>query len=140
MARTDIQVLLKRCTQTLTLLATLVCARTASADPLTVMWDLNSEPEVIGYLVYIGTQPGIYMQSADARNTNSYVFTNAVPGQRYYFVVVAYTGQLMSAPSDEVSAVAGGSANQPPSLVNPGNQSGRVGQTTLLRASRPVPE
>ena len=65
-------------------------ARVAAADTLTLLWNLNPEPEVTGYTVYIGTQSGVYDQTVDVGNTDTYVFPDAVPGQRYYFALAAY--------------------------------------------------
>ena len=38
-----------------TLLGTLVLAQAASADTINLAWDPNPEPEVIGYIVHVGT-------------------------------------------------------------------------------------
>jgi hypothetical protein len=89
----------------LTLMVGLLGARRAAADTLTLMWDFNTEPDVTGYIVYIGTQPGVYAQSVDVHNVNRYAFTRALPGQRYYFAVAAYAGSLLSPLSQEVSGI-----------------------------------
>jgi hypothetical protein len=101
---------------------------TARADTVSLMWDLNAEP-VDGYLLYVGTQSGIYSQTIDVGNTGSHVFTTTVPGQRYYFTVAAYAGNAVSGRSNEVSAV----SNAPPTLANPGNQTSAVGQVIALQ-------
>ena len=120
----------------LALISTLVCARTAAADTLTLQWDLNSEPEVTGYLVYIGTQPGVYSQTIDVQNVDRYLFTNAAPGQQYCFAVAAYADSLVSQLSAEVCGV----SNDYPNLANPGSQAGRVGQSASLQLSGSDPE
>ena len=43
-------------------------AGVAHADTLTLAWDRNSEPEVNGYVVYIGNAPGAYSQQIDVGN------------------------------------------------------------------------
>ena len=35
------------------------------AHTLTLAWDPNPEPEVAGYIVYVGTEPGIYAEQFD---------------------------------------------------------------------------
>ena len=45
----------------------------AHADTLTLAWDRNPEPEVNGYIVYIGNAPGVYTQQIDVGNTIEYV-------------------------------------------------------------------
>ena len=70
----------RRATSALVFLGALVCAQAAAADTLTLQWDPNSEPEVTGYLVYIGTQSGIYSQTIDVQNVVTYQFASAAPG------------------------------------------------------------
>jgi len=104
-------------------------ARVAAADTLTLMWDPNPDTNVAGYMVYVGTESGVYTNSYDVGNTTSFPF-NAAPGQRYYFAVAAYAyGPLIGNRSGEVSA----SSDMAPSLVNPGNQFSVVGQPATLQ-------
>src|SRR6185503_14343503 len=100
-------------------------ARAASADPITLAWDANAASEnVTGYKVYVGTQAGIYTQIFDAGNATSYIFPDAVAGQKYFFAVSAYAlGPVEGLKSTEVS----GWSNAPPTLASPGNQSNIVG-------------
>ena len=102
----------------------------ASADSLTLMWDLNTEPEVTGYEVRYGLQPGVYTQSVNVGNTDTYVLADAVPGQQYCFVVIAYAGTLSSPFSEEVCS---SSANTTPFLSQPFNQSHAIGQSVALQ-------
>ena len=118
----------------------LVCARPAAAETLTLQWDFNSEPEVTGYIVYVGLQSRSYSQSFDVGNANSFVF-NGAPGQRYYFAVVAYAGTVASDLSDEVSGeTTASSGNGAPLLVSPGNQTSIVGQAVSLQLAGSDPE
>lgn len=55
---------------------------------LKVMWDANTEPEVIGYRVYVGPELGVYTFNYDVSGT-TFEFRAGTPGQRYYFAVVA---------------------------------------------------
>jgi hypothetical protein len=112
----------------LAVLGVLFWPQLASADTITLQWDLNSEPEVTGYFLYVGTQSGVYSQTIDVQNTNTYAFASAVPGQRYYFAVAAHAGSAVSPLSNEVSGI----SNSYPVLTNPGNQTGHVGQAVSL--------
>ena len=82
----------------------------AQPQPVTIAWDANTEPGVVGYRVYVGTAPWVYSQVFDAGALTKFTFQNGVPGQRYYFAVSAYaTGSLEGPRSAEVSALIGGS-------------------------------
>ena len=51
------------------------CAGAAHADSLTLAWDPNPEPDVVGYVVYIGNAPGSYTQQVDVAGATQYVVT-----------------------------------------------------------------
>lgn len=113
-------------------LLAVVAARPAAADTLTLMWDRSSDTSVAGYLVYVGTQSGVYSTTFDVGNTTSFSYSNAAAGQPYYFAVAAYyPGPLVGARSAEVS----GLTNAAPVLTNPGNQSNPVGGSVSLGLS-----
>src|SRR5688500_6641528 len=114
----------------------LLAPSAAVAETLTLMWDLNTEPEVTGYRVHIGQQPGIYTQTIDDGNTDTYVLANAVTGQQYCFAVTAVAGALTSGLSQEVCAL----TNDPPYLAQPLNQVGSVGQSVSLQLSGGDPQ
>jgi hypothetical protein len=107
-----------------------VSARAVHADPITLMWDASSDPNVAGYVVYVGTESGTYAQNVDVANATSFTLQNAVAGQQYCFAVSAYVDGPIVGPKS--SAVCGYS-NAPPALVNPGNQTSVVGQHTTLQ-------
>jgi hypothetical protein len=111
-------------------------AMPALAESLTVAWDSSPDPTVIGYTVHIGTQSGTYVQNVNVGNVNSYIFTSALAGQRYYFAVRAYTPTLVSAYSNEVSAA----TNAPPTLLNPGSQTSELNQYVNLQLVASDPE
>lgn len=107
-----------------------VIASSASADTISLTWDPNSEPEVIGYKVHVGSQPGTYTQHIDVGPATTFSFTSAVAGQQYCFAVTAYISGLLEGPrSNEIC----GYSNWPPSLTSPGNQSATVGQADSLQ-------
>lgn len=107
-------------------------ARSAAADTLTVMWDRSADSDVAGYLVYVGTESGVYANAYDVGNSTSFAYSSANAGQAYYFAVAAYfPGPVIGAKSTEVS----GTSNGAPVLVNPGNQSSVVGSPVSLQLS-----
>ena len=66
-------------------------------------WDPNTEPDVAGYKLSYGTQPGEHSVVLDVGNVTTYQF-DPPPGRRYYVVVQAYnTAGELSEKSDEVS-------------------------------------
>jgi hypothetical protein len=67
-----------------------ITAAQAPGLPVTIAWDANSEPSVIGYRVYIGTAPSIYTETVDAGSATSFTYRNGAAGLRYYFAVAAY--------------------------------------------------
>lgn len=108
---------------------TVLLPGTAAADTLTLQWSRNSEADVSGYVVLVGTRPGEYDQSVDVGNADSFTLPQAVPGQRYHFAVLAYSGNVFGALSAELS----GYSNEYPVLANPGNQFGTAGQLATLQ-------
>ena len=73
----------------------------ASAQTLT--WDPNTEPDIAGYVVSVGTQSGVYTSSVDVGNQTSYPITGLDPTLNHYFVVRAYNSQgLYSSYSKEI--------------------------------------
>lgn len=109
-----------------------MAARSAAADTLTLMWDPSPDSSVAGYLVYVGTQSGVYSTTYDVGPTTSFAYSNANAGQAYYFAVAAYfDGPVIGTKSTEVS----GTSNGAPVLLNPGNQSSVVGNPVSLQLS-----
>ena len=78
------------------------------AEKVTVAWDANTEPGISGYRVSYGTASGVHTTTLDVGNQTTTAFTGLTPGQRYYFVVRAYTATQVSPASVEVSGVAVG--------------------------------
>lgn len=105
-------------------------ARAAAADTISLMWDANPEPEIAGYVVHVGTQPGTYTQHLDVGLSTVHSFTGAVAGQQYCFAVSAYFSGPIEGPK---SAEVCGFSNRPPTLVNPGARSSLVSQATTLQ-------
>ncbi len=108
---------------------TVVAAKQAAADTITLQWDPSST--TVGYRVHVGTASGQYSQHLDAGSSTQYAFTTAVAGQRYCFAVSAYllSSQVEGPNSVEVC----GYSNAAPTLQNPGTRSSTVGQPTSLQ-------
>jgi hypothetical protein len=114
-----------------------LAAQSAAADTLTLAWDASPDSSVTGYIVYVGTQAGVYDRTFDVGSSVSFTYLDASPGQRYYFSVAAYSpGPLVGIRSSEVS----GLVDRAPVLVNPGSQIGTVGQPVTLQLSGSDPE
>ena len=85
-------------------------------------WNPNSEEDLAGYIVYYGTQSGVYKNSVDVGNITNSTVGALVPGVTYYFAVTAYDAAgLESGFSYETHYP----ANVPPQ--NPGSGSGGGG-------------
>ncbi len=70
---------------------------------VTVMWNANSEADLKGYRVYVGTSSGARSQVFDVGNVTSTRLTLPL-GSTYFFVVTAYdTSGNESSPSGELS-------------------------------------
>jgi hypothetical protein len=76
------------------------------STPITLVWDPNTEPNLAGYKVYVGTASGVYSTPIDVGNVTSYVVPGLTAGTLYYFVVSAYDlSSNESGRSNEVSAI-----------------------------------
>jgi hypothetical protein len=73
------------------------------AHTLTLVWDPNPEPEVAGYIVYVGTEPGIYAEQFDVGPKSQFVYDAGEAGS-FYFAVAAYApGPTVGPRSAEVA-------------------------------------
>ena len=100
-----------------------------AADSIALTWDANpSGEQVLGYIVYVGTADGDPLEVYDVGDQTTFVYSNAVSGQEYFFAVVAYSAFGWS-PYSEVS----GFANAPPTLVSPGDQKNSVGEAVAVQ-------
>jgi hypothetical protein len=53
-------------------------------------WEANSEPDLAGYRLYVGTMPGLYSGYVDVGKVTAYELTDLLRGMRYYFALTAY--------------------------------------------------
>jgi hypothetical protein len=78
---------------------------TCQAAQVTLAWNQNSEPDVIGYKVYYGNASGDYDWWIDVGNVTTFTVTNLSDGLTYNFAVTAYDSSnppLESTYSNEV--------------------------------------
>lgn len=86
------------------LLLTLCLIGLAKAETFTISWASNSEPDISGYTVSLGTTSGTYTTTYDAGNSNNLALPPLTPSTTYYCTVQAYNLYgLTSEPSQEVS-------------------------------------
>ncbi len=115
---------------------------TSGGATLTVQWDPNTESDLFGYNIYVGTASGDYTQSFDVRTERihggptcpdpydpfkpdccEFTIKNLVSGQTYYLVATAYdVTKNESAYSDELvhTVQAGISPDTPKGLMYKG--------------------
>lgn len=74
------------------------------AQSVTLAWDTSPESDIAGYVVYWGTQTGVYSSSLNVGRVASSQITGLLPGRTYYFTVKAYnTSAFYSPASNEVT-------------------------------------
>ncbi len=64
-----------------------------STGSATLSWSLNSESDLAGYKIYVGTAPGLYTYPGSPFPlgvTGSYTITGLPSGQTYYFAISAF--------------------------------------------------
>lgn len=70
----------------------------------TLSWVSNTDSDLAGYKVYMGTSSGLYGTPVDVGNVTTYTAGNLSPGTTYYFSVTAYDqSKNESVHSSEVS-------------------------------------
>lgn len=72
------------------LLAFLFSTTVVNGGSLTILWRANSEPDIAGYYVHLGTQSHAYDTKIDVGLTTKYVLTALQDSTRYYVAVSAY--------------------------------------------------
>lgn len=121
------------------MLTALFAGSWSRADGAVATWDPNPDP-VLGYILAYGTQPGVHTVQIDVGNVVTYQFFPP-PGQRYYVLVWAYNAAGHGSKSAEVLLdLTGVPTNQPPTLVQPANQSSVRGQSASLTLVGSDPE
>jgi hypothetical protein len=77
------------------LIVVLVALSYARAGQVTLRWNANAETDLAGYIVYIGTSSGDYLQGIDVSLTATpwapeTTLGDLVAGNTYYFTLTAY--------------------------------------------------
>src|SRR5438309_8922 len=103
--------LVSPCTLALTWLAFIT---RVVAGNVTLAWDADSDPSVIGYRLHSGTTSGVYTQTTEVGSALAASVSNLANGNTYFFVVTAYNAAAVeSAPSNQVSYIASTSTPTP---------------------------
>jgi hypothetical protein len=75
-----------------------------AAQGVTLAWDANSEPDMVGYVLRYGTTRGKPSQSINVDKTTTATVSNLASGKTYFFTVTERNRLgLESQPSNEVS-------------------------------------
>ncbi len=97
-------------------LAIVALGGSATAGEVQLAWERNAEPGVAGYILWYGTQSGIYTARVDVGNRTDWTLTGLEDGRRYFFAVQAYDfARTMSPLSAEVIADVTADEPAPPS-------------------------
>jgi Fibronectin type III domain len=100
-----------------------------AAQSVTLAWDANSEPNIVGYVLRYGTTQGKPSQSINVDKSTTATVSNLASGKTYFFTVTArnHLG-LESQTSNEVSCT-----TPTPSMV--GSSNIPIGETKVLTKS-----
>lgn len=107
----------------------------ASAGPqsVTLAWNANSEPHMVGYKVHYGPISGTPTQTIDVGNTTTATIHDLNPNTTYFFTVTAYnSASLESQPSNEVSSTTASLSEMTLLTVNNGTGGGNYAVGTLV--------
>lgn len=78
----------------------------ASAATVSLAWDANTESDLAGYKIYVGTAPRVYVTNYTVGKVTTLTITNLAYDVTYYFAATAYnTASLESELSNEVNAL-----------------------------------
>jgi len=73
---------------------------------VTLAWDASEEPEVVGYIVHWGREPGAYPWQMDVMQTTEIAIADLESNVPYFFVVTAYDRDgIESEPSAVVACI-----------------------------------
>lgn len=94
-------------------------ASIAWGSSVSLAWDSSTDPSVVSYNIYMGSQSRAYTNSVSASCCTG-AFTNLVPGVTYYFAATAVdSAGLESDYSVEVAYTVPISTNLPPGVPGP---------------------
>ncbi len=67
-----------------------LCPVAATAGSLSLAWDPNTEDDLAGYKVYIGTASQTFSQIIDVGHVTAFMVTDVLEGETYFSTVTAY--------------------------------------------------
>ena len=108
-------------------------------------WSPNSERDVAGYKLYVGTLPGIYAGYVDVGLGTSYQLRDLIRGTTYYFALTAYnTSGLESDFTPELTkqiplVITNGAFTIDPGVTNSAATNDLLGATNTLVLPEPLP-
>ena len=109
-----------------------------ATQSVTVTWDANSEPDVVGYRLFYGRESHLYTTQVDVPGPMA-VASNLTEGETYYFAAVAYNNDgLQSELSAEISYEVSGGPPGPsptPSATPAPGRGGLVNVSTRARVT-----
>ena len=83
-------------------------AQQVETPEVTLAWDASTNPDVLGYKLYCGTESGDYPYVDDVGDATTWTISDVDVGVPYYCVVTAYSRDTESGFSNEVSFTRGG--------------------------------
>ncbi|MGD9274781.1 MAG: MopE-related protein, partial [Desulfobacterales bacterium] len=105
-----------------------ISVETGYSANLTLAWDANSEPDLIGYRLYCGESSGNYTVNHDITSNDpnlppptTYEFTGLEEGIKYYFAAKAISQTGESAYSQEISYTVPAASVDPQDIDNDGD-------------------
>jgi PKD repeat protein len=92
-----------------------LCPVAATAKSLSLAWDPNTEEDLAGYKLYIGTSSQTFSQIVDVGHVTAFTVTNLLEGETYFSTVTAYDIYMNESDfSNEVSTTIPVTAPPPP--------------------------
>jgi len=87
------------------LLLFILAASAVRAGDVTLAWDPNTETDLAGYKIHVGTAPGSYSTNHNVGLVTTYTVTGLAPGVHYFAATAFDLAGLESGYSNEVSQV-----------------------------------
>ena len=86
----------------------------AAAGSVTLVWDVNTEPDLAGYCVYVWDWNSKLHSKTNVGHVTTYSVSKLKPGKTYFFAVTAYDiSENESGFSNEVSAAISDESDKP---------------------------
>lgn len=89
-----------------------------SGQKYVLTWNPSTDPTVVGYVVYYGTNSSNYNTRVNVGTNTTYIITNLQAGLTYYFAVTDYNALTNeSAPSVQISLIVPGIVKLTPNAM-----------------------